>query len=158
MTTTLPIDRGHPSVERTARWLRLAAAALVALMTVALLAGCTAPPPTVETHSTASTVRKLGYPAVTSSQVKCWQRKPATAAGQSTTRYSTCEVANQTAMNIEVDVTVQAGTATAVVTVARSTLVAGQWAERTDRARCQWTMSGSAWSMESCTSPQMVAS
>jgi hypothetical protein len=158
MTTTLPIDRGDPSVERTARWLRLAAAALVVFTAVALLAGCTAPPRMVETHSTASTVRKLGYSGVTSSQVKCWEREPATTEGQSTTRYSSCEVADQAALVIEVDVTAKSSTATAVVTVVRSSFVAGQWAERTDRARCEWSMSGSAWSMASCTSPQLVAS
>lgn len=157
MTAALPIAEGDPSVERTARWLRLAAA-LVAFMAVALLAGCTAPPRTVETHSTASIVRKLGYPAVTSSQVKCWEREPATTKGQSTTRYSSCEVAIETALVIEVDVTAKASTATAVVTVVHSSLVAGQWTERTDRARCQWSMSGSAWSMTSCTSPQPLAS
>jgi hypothetical protein len=148
-------DSAPPAKRRTMR-ARVVALTLVATAAVAGLAACnTVTPPTsltVEKSSVASSVRRIGYPTITSSQVRCWERQANTSAGPVTTRYSICEAGSEHGVTIAVDVAYQATSATAVTTMAEEVQVGSGWEQRQWRVSCSWTKANTAWTQTSCSS------
>ena len=139
----------------------LAAAALAALGLV-LLSACNPSSFAVEQSATASAMRRVGYPSITSNQIDCSDAGTVTA-GSTTAIRSSCKVTGPgvSMQPSTVDVVYGTSSATAVVLVPNKVALAAKPSlagDLTDfqQVKCSLTKSGDTWTSQSCSGPVLV--
>jgi hypothetical protein len=154
--TTHLATTGDPTIERTAQRLRLGALVALALVAVIALAGCAPTVGKIETNTTASAARRLGYSGVSSTQIQC--SAVSTTTGSTTTVVKAdCRNTMQACCIIPVTTTYKGSSATAVASF-DATQLENPWYRDSGRVTvsCSWSKAGDAWTMTSCGDPKAV--
>jgi hypothetical protein len=144
-------------IERTAQRLRLGALVALALVAVIALAGCGPTVGKIETSTTASAARRVGYSGVSSTQIQC-SAVSSTTTATATIVKADCRNTKQVCCIIPVTTTYKGSAATAVASFDAGWLD-DPWSQPGGRVTvsCAWSKSGDVWTMTSCGTPKAVS-